>query len=133
MTKPIRPNEFAQAEIDRELKWYENESAGLGDRLWQDIQARLELISTYPGIGEVVRRRRIQGVIRRFPLRDFPFLLIYREFPDYLELVALAHTNKIQVTGIHVFRNGSPHTSISHDTRLESDNRSADPGFAGGR
>ena len=95
MTKPVRPNEFAQAEIDRELRWYESESPGLGDRLWQDIQARLDLISTYPAIGEVVRRRRrIQGIVRRFPLRDFPFLLIYREFPDYLELVALAHTSK---------------------------------------
>lgn len=94
MIKPIRPNEFAQAEIDHELRWYEDKSAGLGDRLWRDIQDRLELISTYPGIGEVVRRRRIRGVIRRFPLRDFPFLLIYRELPDHLELVALAHTSK---------------------------------------
>jgi hypothetical protein len=95
VTKAIRPNEFAELEILRELRWYESESIGLGDRLWLDIQACLELISTYPAIGERVRRRRrIRGTVRRFPLRHFPFLLIYREFPDFVELVALAHTSK---------------------------------------
>jgi len=95
VTKPIRPNEFAELEILRELRWYESETTGLGDRLWRDIQARLELISTHPGIGERVRRRRnMRGLVRRFPLRDFPFLLIYRELPEYVELVALAHTSK---------------------------------------
>jgi len=95
VTKPIQPNEFAELEILRELRWYENESAGLGNRLWRDIQGRLEVISMFPGIGERVRRRRnMRGTIRRFPLRNFPFLLIYREFPEYVELVALAHTSK---------------------------------------
>ena len=95
MTKPVRFNEFAEFELRRELRWYEDESPGLGDRLWRDIQAGVELIETYPGIGERVRRSRgVRETVRRFPLRDFPFFLIYREYSDYLELVALAHKSK---------------------------------------
>lgn len=32
--------------------------------------------------------------VRRVPLRHFPFLLVYREYPDNLEIVALAHTSR---------------------------------------
>lgn len=79
MTKPVRPNEFAQAEITHELRWYERESAGLGDRLWSDIEIATQLISHYPQIGEIIRTRRVAGAVRRFPLRHFPFFVIYRE------------------------------------------------------
>lgn len=47
-----------------------------------------------PGVGEVVRRLRTREVIRRLPLRHFPFLLIYREHAEHLEIVALAHTSR---------------------------------------
>jgi plasmid stabilization system protein ParE len=60
--------------------------------LWRDIQNVASLISEYPLIGEVVRRTR--GRVRRFPLRDFPFFLIYRERGGQLQIVALAHTSR---------------------------------------
>jgi toxin ParE1/3/4 len=94
VTKPVRPSGFAEEEILHELLWYEGERSGLGDRLWQDIQAVTQLISDYPQIGEVVRLARVSGVIRRFPLRHFPFFVIYRELADHLEVVALAPTSK---------------------------------------
>ena len=92
MTKAVRPSPFAQEEIEYYLRRYESESAGLGDRLWRDIQYVADLISEHPLIGEVVRRTR--GRVRRFPLRDFPFFLIYRERDDHLQIVALAHTSR---------------------------------------
>jgi hypothetical protein len=36
----------------------------------------------------------VVGAIRRFPLRHFPFFVIYREHQDYLELVALAPASR---------------------------------------
>ena len=47
---------------------YERESVRLRDRLWDDVEAVVDLIATYPSIGEPVRRTR--GLVRRFPLRD---------------------------------------------------------------
>ena len=94
MTRAVRPNAAAEEEFRSYIRWYENESVGLGDRLWSEIQAAIEWISEYPEIGETVRRVRARGAVRRVPLRHFPFLLVYREHPDHLEIVALAHTSR---------------------------------------
>ncbi|HUR83349.1 MAG TPA: type II toxin-antitoxin system RelE/ParE family toxin [Thermoanaerobaculia bacterium] len=94
MTRAVRPNAAAEEEFSDYIQWYENESAGLGDRLWLEIQATIELIASRPAIGEAVGRLRVRGSIRRVPLRHFPFLLVYREHPDHLEIVALAHTSR---------------------------------------
>jgi plasmid stabilization system protein ParE len=89
---PVRPSSFAQDEIEYYLRHYESESPGLGDRLWQDIQTAADLISGHPAIGELIRRTR--GLVRRVPLRHFPFFLIYRQRNDHLQIVALAHTSR---------------------------------------
>ena len=91
MSKPVRPTEAAESEIRYYLRWYEGERPGLGDRLWSEIQDIFQLISDYPAAGSVIPRIRAVRGVRRFPLRRFPFFVIYREFDDYLEIVALAH------------------------------------------
>ena len=92
MIIPVRPSSFAQDEIDQCLRWYEAQSPGTGDRLWEAIQAALVRISEYPEIGEIVPRTR--HLVHRLPIHDFPFLLIYRRRDDYVEIVALAHTSR---------------------------------------
>ena len=92
MNTPVRPSSFAQEEIEYYLRRYEGESSALGDRLWQDIQNTVTRISEYPDLGEAVRRTR--SLVRRVPLRHFPFFLIYRRRDDYLQIVALAHTSR---------------------------------------
>jgi toxin ParE1/3/4 len=94
VTLPVRPNAKAEEEFRYYIRWYESEGAGLGDRLWSEIQAAIDLLSEHPAIGEAVRRMRIGGGIRRLPLRHFPFLLVYRAHPDHIEVVALAHTSR---------------------------------------
>jgi len=94
VTKLVRPNEAAEEEFRYYIRRYESESIGLGDRLWSEVQAAISLISEYPAIGEAVRRLGVREKVRRVPLRHFPFLLVYREYPDHLEVVALAHTSR---------------------------------------
>lgn len=94
MTTPVRPNAEAEQEFKDYVRWYERETPGLGGRLWSEIEAAIDLISVHPAIGEVIRRVRTRGTVRRVPLRHFPFLLIYREHSDHLEVVALAHTSR---------------------------------------
>ena len=92
MSKAVRPSSFAQAEIENYLRRYEAESSGLGDRLWRDIQATVEVIGEHPAIGERVRR--IREVVRRVPLRHFPFFVVYRERANDVQIVALAHMSR---------------------------------------
>jgi toxin ParE1/3/4 len=89
---PVRPSSFAQAEIEYYLRRYEAASPGLGDRLWQDIEAAADLIADHPEIGALVARTR--GLVRRVPLRHFPFFVIYRQWKDHLQIVAVAHTSR---------------------------------------
>jgi len=90
----VRPNTAAQDEIRRAIHWYENESTGLGDRLWGEIQAAIEMIATHPDIGEIIPRARTRGPVRRLPLRHFPFFVVYRHSIDFIEIVALAHMSR---------------------------------------
>lgn len=91
MKKPVRPTEAAESEIREYLQWYEAERSGLAGRLWSEIQDIVQVISEYPSAGSVIPRIRGVKGVRRFPLRRFPFFIIYRELDDYVELVALAH------------------------------------------
>jgi toxin ParE1/3/4 len=92
VTTPVRPSSFAQDEIEQYIRRYDAELPGLGDGLWRDIQAVIELISEYPSIGKVIPRMR--GKVRRITLSHFPFFVIYRDRDHYLEIVALAHTSR---------------------------------------
>ena len=92
MTKPVEAGTSARREIRRYVAHYEDESPGLGERLVSDIEAATALIAEYPSIGERVRR--IRDVVRRVPLRRFPFLLIYRERASDIQIIALAHTSR---------------------------------------
>ena len=92
MTTPVRPSSFTQQEVDYYARRYEAEVKGLGERLWQDIQAAVARIAEHPDVGQVVPRTR--NLVRRVPLRRFPFFLIYRRRDDFLEIIALAHTSR---------------------------------------
>lgn len=92
--KAVRPNSEAEEEIRAAILWYENEREGLGPELWDEVQATVSLISEYPDIGSAVHRARTRGIVRRVPLRRFPYFVVYRERPQHIELIALAHTSR---------------------------------------
>jgi plasmid stabilization system protein ParE len=79
VSKPVRPTEAAESEIRYYLQWYEAERSGLAGRLWSEIQDVVHLISDHPAAGSVIPRIRGVKGVRRFPLRRFPFFVIYRE------------------------------------------------------
>jgi plasmid stabilization system protein ParE len=94
VTAAVRPNAAAEEEFRDSIRWYESETMGLGRRLWDAIQAAIELISAHPSIGKPVRGVAPRRRVRQLPLRHFPFVLVYRELDEYLEIVALAHTSR---------------------------------------
>ncbi|WIM05167.1 MAG: type II toxin-antitoxin system RelE/ParE family toxin [Candidatus Nitricoxidivorans perseverans] len=81
--KPARFHPEAEVELTSEAKYYEERSPGLGKRFIQEVQAAIQLISTFPKIGAPHK----YGTRRVFP-RKFPFSIVYQELA--LELVILA-------------------------------------------
>ncbi|MGI9306620.1 MAG: type II toxin-antitoxin system RelE/ParE family toxin [Gammaproteobacteria bacterium] len=64
---------------------YEDQAVGLGERFLDEVEGCVDLLLDRPFIG-----RRV-GAFRRFPLRKFPFTLIYALEQDVLVVVAVAH------------------------------------------
>ena len=89
--KPLAVEDGADAELRAAIIRYEEERPGLGAQLWDEIQRTLSLIQERPGIGERVRRIRVKGVARRFPVRRFPYFVVYREQRELIQIVAFAH------------------------------------------
>jgi toxin ParE1/3/4 len=78
-------------EADRELSegalYYARESsADLGLAFIAEFERALDLLCTHPLLGAVWKRDR-----RRFPLRRFPYSIIYYIKGDELRVIALAH------------------------------------------
>ena len=64
---------------------YEDQAGGLGERFLEEGEGCVDLLLDRPHIG-----RRV-GEFRRFPLRKFPFTLIYAQEGGDLVVVGVAH------------------------------------------
>lgn len=77
----------AEWELTREAVFYAREGAAeLGNAFIDEFERALALLCANPELGALWRNRR-----RRFPLRKFPFSVIYYIRGEELRVVALAH------------------------------------------
>jgi len=94
VTKPVRFEDDAEAELRAAVARYEGERRGLGAALLAEVQRVLDLIEEFPGAGAKVPHVRTRHETRRVPLRRFPFIVVYRERREELQVVAFAHTSR---------------------------------------
>jgi toxin ParE1/3/4 len=76
----------ARAELEEAFDFYEDRQLGLGDELTAEFQSAVTKILRNPALG-----RRLAGDVRRWPLHQFPYALIYQIRPDFILIVAMAH------------------------------------------
>jgi hypothetical protein len=76
----------AEPELAAAVALGEIRGSGLGAELISEVQRLTELLCDVPSIGEPLDDR-----YRRFPLRRFPFALVYRSDGDVLYVIALSH------------------------------------------
>jgi plasmid stabilization system protein ParE len=86
----------AEWELTEEALYYARKGgAGLGSALIDEFERTVALLCAHPELGAQWRNGR-----RRFPLRRFPFSLIYYVRSDELRVVALAHHRRKPEYGI---------------------------------
>ena len=83
--KPPAFHPEALTELQEQAVFYEERSAGLGERFVAQVEAAVSLASTMPGIGSPHR----YGTRRVFT-RNFPHSVVYREMTDHLVILAVA-------------------------------------------
>ena len=76
----------AEADIAEAAIWYERRCTGLGAEFVRSVDACFAIISRQPEAFPVVYRQ-----ARLALLRKFPYLVIYRVFPDFVSVVAVIH------------------------------------------
>ena len=64
----------------------EERGTGLGDDLLDEVERVVALLCEFPDLGE-----RLDDKRRRFPLRRFPFGIIFRVDGETLRILAVAH------------------------------------------
>lgn len=85
-SKDVELHPEAVAEARASFEWYlrRNESAASG--FMAELDRAVDLISQHPE-----RWPRFLAGTRRYLLRRFPFSVVYREFENHVQIVAIAH------------------------------------------
>ena len=87
MTTRFHPQ--ASEDLVQAIEYFESQQPGLGKRLGYIIADTLESLEEFPDA-----RPTIRGVIRRCPLRTFPFSLLYSSQKEGLFVLAVAHNHR---------------------------------------
>jgi toxin ParE1/3/4 len=84
--KPVEFHPETEAEFTEDVDFYRDQARGLAVEFAEAVEEAVTFIRTHPEAGTPVR-----GVLRRWRVRRFPYSIIYREEPDRIYVLALAH------------------------------------------
>jgi len=79
----------ASGELADAVEYYEGEEAGLGERLWLEVDDHLRWIAANPTLP-----RLRPGDYRRVNLNVFPYYLAYALRDDSVVVLAIAHAHR---------------------------------------
>ena len=83
--KPVEFHPQATEELDAAVKFLETRLPGLGIDLRKEVEIAVGKIQSAPALWKPYSKR-----TRRFLVRRFPYLVIYRELSDTIFVVAVA-------------------------------------------
>ena len=89
----LRPQ--ADRDIDNALLYYANENPRIARDLLREITRASNSISQMPGLGSsrLSRELNIEG-LRTYVLNIFPYLLLYFERADHIDLARVMHSHR---------------------------------------
>lgn len=81
----------ARSEVLDAATYYEEQADGLGGQFIDEAQRVTGMLAESPGLGSPVAGN---DVLRRWPLRRFPYYVIYRADEGVLFVLAVAHERR---------------------------------------
>ena len=87
----VRFHSDARAELLQAATYYEEQAEGLGGQFIDEAQRVVDLLADSPGLGSPVVAH---DALRRWPLRRFPYYVVYRDGEDALFVLAVAHERR---------------------------------------
>src|SRR3954469_8710254 len=89
MNLPLAFHPDVKGEIDEAYRWYEQQSAGLGDDFLAALDEVFARLQQLPLAHPVIFRD-----VRRALPRRFPYTVYYRVHPDRVEIIAVQHSRR---------------------------------------
>jgi toxin ParE1/3/4 len=88
--KGLEFHRLAERELREAIVYYDQQSAGLGDRFLDEVELGTVFLLRHPEAAPNIR-----GAIRRFVLPSFPYYLFYRPLPaGGIRILAVAHQKR---------------------------------------
>jgi plasmid stabilization system protein ParE len=84
----------AEAEYRAAGRWYEERRVGLGLEFIDAVDAAIDQIARLPHAGTPVRRLPPDLLVRRAPVKRFPYHVVYLEMETTIRVLAIAHERR---------------------------------------
>jgi toxin ParE1/3/4 len=94
VSKPLRTESEALAELKDAYRWYQEKRPGLGDELLAAIDVTLDQIVRLPRAGAPVPQVPRDLGARRAPVERFPYHIVYIEAPTEIRVLAFSHDRR---------------------------------------
>lgn len=95
MTRPIRFEPEALADIAGAVRYYNRERPGLGTEFRQTVNRRALALRRFPQAGRLVEHVTLATVARQVLAQPFPYLIIYVLTDHDIRVVAVAHEKRL--------------------------------------
>ena len=91
MSRVLRVEPEALAELQEAASWYNRERPGLGLEFLDAVESTLARVRELPGVFAVVMER---PLVRRALLRRFPYAVVFTVHEDAIHVIAYAHAKR---------------------------------------
>jgi len=91
---PFRVESEATAELLEAADWYEERRIGLGREFLEAIDETLAFVGSWPRSGKRIPDVSHDLPFRRFPVRRFPYHVVYVETPRAIRIIAFAYDRR---------------------------------------
>ena len=95
MTRQVRIEPEAEAELGEAALWYENHRTGLGSDFLGRVDLALSRLNRWPRAGGAVPGLPVELDVRRVPVDRYPYHLIYLLATDVIRILAVAHDRRM--------------------------------------
>jgi len=85
----------AEQELLDAAAWYDRRRAALGERFVDEVLEVGRTIDAHPEAGRLLVPRADGEPVRQFPLKSFPYVLVYLPQQRPILIVAVAHTRRM--------------------------------------
>ena len=85
----------AEQELLDAAAWYDRRRTALGQRLVDEVLEVGRTLDAHPEAGRLLVPRADGEPVRQFPLKSFPYVLVYLPRERPILIVAVAHTSRM--------------------------------------